>query len=759
MDATVGNSKVYYTPKAGFVGIDTFTYFIEDDSGGRIAGIATVDVQERGSDRSTATARVVVDGVNDAPSIAGLNSTTISDKEIINPFEGVTVTDVDRQGQELLTLSVSLDDPSRGFFYDSSGLFVRNGNVWTLASPMTPSAATAALRNLQFQPTPDLRVNATSPEAVRLTLIADDGRLQTSDDGTELTVVHPPRTKILPLDEVGGEDSELGAAFGESMAIDGDLMAVGSPLRDASGGDSGAVYLYRRDRVDGIDTWNQVKIVTPDDPSSGDLFGISVALHGDTLVVGSPYDDVGIESNAGSAYIFRCDEGGVGNWGQVKKVVVEPVPPEAPNLPLEDDLFGSKVAIDGDTILISAPFADRVRGDGGMVRVYSRNQGGAGNWGFLQELVQTEPIDYDQTKDFFGGSIAIDGDSIIVGSYGSNRSNTPPTDWDFGVAYIFDRTGPPAAPWVQAKKLSRFMDPRARMDDNFGFAVDIEEDTVIVGAVNFDADTTIANSGAVFLYERNIGGTGNWGELRELLAPVLAENQRLGYSVALQNGIALAGADSVLDPDSAAGFVLCMVRDLGTDNWRFADTLFPPDLVATPGFGLSVAISASTAAVGAPLDSDNPSNVADAGAVYVSQLLLHEPPVPADPFGDLLAVWQDDNFPPGTDSLSMSLTANPDKDPYINALELVMGTDPTVNDPAGLIYVGPSPAGGRALYYPRDKAYPPEFVHILHSPGMDIWNLAATVEVLDGDLGSADLIRVDFGPGTINHAKFQIGPR
>ena len=111
-------------------------------------------------------------------------------------------------------------------------------------------------------------------------------------------------------------DAAADDRFGWSVAIDGDTVVVAAPLDDDDGGKSGAVYVFRT-RDDGA-TYGQVAKLTASDAASNDEFGISVAIDGATIVAGARYDDDD-GSNSGSVYVFRTSDGGA-TYGQVAKL-------------------------------------------------------------------------------------------------------------------------------------------------------------------------------------------------------------------------------------------------------------------------------------------------------------------------------------------------------------------------------------------------------------------------------------------------------
>ncbi len=138
--------------------------------------------------------------------------------------------------------------------------------------------------------------------------------------------------------------------------------------------------------------------LTASDAAASDKFGWSVAINGDTALVGAQYNDSG-GSNSGSAYIFQRDQGGADNWGQVKKLTASDA--------AGGDRFGSAVALDGDTALVGAEMDADNGDDYGSVYIFERNQGGTDNWGEVKEIHASDGAAHDQ----FGASVALSGET------------------------------------------------------------------------------------------------------------------------------------------------------------------------------------------------------------------------------------------------------------------------------------------------------------------------------------------------------------
>ncbi len=133
--------------------------------------------------------------------------------------------------------------------------------------------------------------------------------------------------------------------FGISVSISGDYVVVGANLEDGDIGAEGASYIFYKDQG-GTNNWGEVKKIVASDREANAFFGWSVSISGNYIVVGA-YQDLGSSGlEVGASYIFYKDQGGVDNWGQVKKIVASD--------PEEFASFGWSVAIDGNNIISGA---------------------------------------------------------------------------------------------------------------------------------------------------------------------------------------------------------------------------------------------------------------------------------------------------------------------------------------------------------------------------------------------------------------------
>jgi len=218
-----------------------------------------------------------------------------------------------------------------------------------------------------------------------------------------------------------------GDFFGVSVAVSGDTIAVGA----TGGGATGAVYVYEPDGAGG---WDEVAIVQVNNGFLSDHFGEDVALFGDTLLVGAPYDHhtpgaAGFDGE-GSAYVFLRDLGGPGAWGTFARL-------SASDAEL-GDRFGHAVAVSADTALVCAPEDDHAPGVPGG----SSGEGAAylfvgagGGWTQLAKLTAGDALGGDE----FGSSCGLSSNKAVVGA----QRDDIPAFVEAGSAYVFSSAGAP----------------------------------------------------------------------------------------------------------------------------------------------------------------------------------------------------------------------------------------------------------------------------------------------------------------------------
>ena len=357
--------------------------------------------------------------------------------------------------------------------------------------------------------------------------------------------------------KVQSSDIAAGDYLSYSVAIDGGTMVAGAHKEATGGAEAGAAYVFTRSGT----TWSQQAKLVASDPQVYDNFGYSVAIDGDTIVVGAYFEDTGA-ANAGAAYVFT--RSGT-SWSQQAKIQTSDA--------LSGDQFGQSVSIDGDTIVGGTPFLDTGGTNAGAAYVFTRS----GTTWSQQAKIQSSDI---QLNDNFGISVAIDGDTMVAGARYESTGGT-----SAGAAYVFTRSG---TSWSQQAKIQA-SDIAAY--DNFGISVAIDGDTVVVGA--YFEDTGGTSAGAAYVFTRS--GT-TWSQQAKIQASDVQLGDLTGHSVAIDGDTMVVGAYKEDTGASDAGAAYVFTRS-GT-TWTQAKKLVASDAQASDEFGFSVDISNNTVVVG-----------------------------------------------------------------------------------------------------------------------------------------------------------------
>ena len=391
-------------------------------------------------------------------------------------------------------------------------------------------------------------------------------------------------------DKVVPAGTDSGDCFGLSVSVDGMIAVVGAQFGDMAAAAAGAAYILLND---GAGNWSQSSGLFSDDAESGDQFGASVAISGDTAVVGA-YGKDESGASSGAAYVFRDD--GTGNWKQVDKLT--------PGDGDAGDYFGFSVGISGDSVIVGA-FSDDDCGDGSG-SAYVLQDDGTGEWTEAAKLTADDAAASDE----FGRSVSISGDTVVVGAWGADDNGS-----DSGAAYVFQTDG--AGGWTQVDML---LAGDSAAGDYFGSSVSIWGDSVIVGA--FGDDDMGSDSGSAYIFQDD--GTGSWLEIDKLLADDGAAGDQFGASVSICDGSAVIGsfADDQMAVDAGAAYVF----EEGGAGWEQIDKLVGGDGELGDYFGASVSIGGGSAIIGACGDDDNG---AASGSAYVFVQSPTAVPLPA----------------------------------------------------------------------------------------------------------------------------------
>ncbi len=284
-------------------------------------------------------------------------------------------------------------------------------------------------------------------------------------------------------------------AFGQYVAVNGDVVAVAAPGDDDAASNAGVVYVYRYDGL----SWDLNQKIYASDASAWDRFGAAIAIEGDVMVVGAPMDDPA-GSSSGSAYVYR--DNGV-EWIEEGKLIA--------SSEVAGDSFGTSVSVFGDTILVGAPGDDDGGSNSGSAYFFEYD---GVSWGEVMEVRPTAP----SASDFFGTSVSINGSYALVGAYGDDDGGT-----NAGAAYMYHHDG---SYWQYNDKL---IASTAASSDYAGYSVSIRGSMAAIGAPK--ADGQDANSGAVFIWSLPSGQT--WSEQQTIHASDGATWDYFGRSVSM----------------------------------------------------------------------------------------------------------------------------------------------------------------------------------------------------------------------------------
>lgn len=398
-----------------------------------------------------------------------------------------------------------------------------------------------------------------------------------------------------------------GTFFGYTVALEGNTLLVGAPGDNDRAVQAGAVYVYRYDGVS--KTWVQVSKVAPTALTTGVLFGISVSLAGTRAAISVPYDqESGV--NVGSFYVMNNFTGNISTRGETKLVASDAS---------ANSSFGQSVSIQGSNAVVGSPNTV-------SSYVYQYNVS-TGVWDETK-LVPTTGTGIVS----YGQSVSISERNILIGASDSALK---------GSAYIY-QFKPDTATWKETQLLAS----DGANGDDFGLSVDLTGNTAVVGA---------PGKGAVYIYQLNTVD-GSWVEFQKLTSA----DAGYGYSVSISGQSIAVGADqtstaylyqyhptsktwaqvqqltsgqpaseafgssisvfsnSVLvgapHKNSDTGGAYLFEYNPTTQVWDLTKTFIASDAAIGDKFGTAVGLYGDSVVIGAPGDDDRGSN---AGATYI----------------------------------------------------------------------------------------------------------------------------------------------
>jgi len=444
-----------------------------------------------------------------------------------------------------------------------------------------------------------------------------------STDNQQTMVSMKPLTvssSSLPYTQVNkivASDRINNVEFGRAVAITSNYTVVGTQLEDndAEGKnpkpDAGAAYIYERTPDN---KWKLVQKITASDRSQGANFGWSVAISGNTIVVGAAYERFDAsgrnESNSeGAAYVF--ERGADGVWKQTQKLL-------SSDRDTGYDYFGTSVGIDGNIIVVGAIGHSRDSterqegyvGDAGAIFVFERR---GNNWRRTYKLLAN-----DRTLgDNMGNSVAISGNLVIAGAWGQDFDAKSENRMEAsGSAYIWERMDD--GKWSKAQKL--VASDRSGWDE-FGYSVAIDGDNAVVGArrvtLNPKDEDNDAYSGEAYIFSRNENG--EWKEIMSIIPNDRKTGDYFGSSAGVSGNYAIIGSPRGSTKNPIVGVIYIYWKN-PQGKWVLSQKIASSDERIYSGFGEAIAIHKGFIISGAPIeqtDAAGKNAFSNAGAAYV----------------------------------------------------------------------------------------------------------------------------------------------
>ncbi len=379
-------------------------------------------------------------------------------------------------------------------------------------------------------------------------------------------------------------DGGVFQGFGYSVAVSGDTALVGAHWDDDLGTQSGSAYVYQREPgPEG--SWVFAQKLLASDEVNGDEFGHSVAIDGDVAVIGALQHIHEGAPGTGSVYVFRFDPN-TSTWIEEQELLA--------SMGTWGDGFGFSVSISGNVALIGAPGDDDDGFASGSVYVF-RFDPKTSQWIETQKLTASDAM----TSDSFGGSVALAGDLAVIGTPGQDG-----VEEETGAAYIF-RFDSDTATWIEQAKVFA---SDGTVLDRFGWSVAVSPDSIGVALVGAHLD----GPGSAYVFRHDPKNSA-WFEEQKLV-PSGGMPEQFGRAVAMDGDVALIGSWKADAVGNSYGAAYVFRYDGDTSQWSQADMLVPDPGPWTAWFGWSVALDGDRAVCSA--DGENQQR----GAAYMYNL-------------------------------------------------------------------------------------------------------------------------------------------
>ncbi|HOH96124.1 MAG TPA: T9SS type A sorting domain-containing protein, partial [Candidatus Enterocola sp.] len=353
--------------------------------------------------------------------------------------------------------------------------------------------------------------------------------------------------------------------FGTSVAISGNTVVVGATEDDDNGSNSGSAYIFTKPLTGWTNMFQTAKIKSTVGVI-GLKVGTSVCAFGDNILVGSfSY------GNASNAYAFAKS---FSDWHDTTETQLLQIPP---NYGTENTCYGYSISIDSNYAVVGAIEPDYQKG-AAFVLYYDGN-----TWINQATLTATDLLNNDR----FGYSVGISGDNIVVGAV-NNRNNGIIT----GSAYVFTK---PLTGWANMTQTAKLIASDRAASDCFGSSVSISGDNIVVGALN--EDNVLQNSGSAYVFTKPFTGWANMTQTAKITSSDPKNNGNFG------NSISMSG-DNIVVGSNGAAYIFSKPLT-GWTNMTQTAKILSSDWQNDDQFGISVSISGDDIVVGANYDDDN----------------------------------------------------------------------------------------------------------------------------------------------------------
>ena len=331
---------------------------------------------------------------------------------------------------------------------------------------------------------------------------------------------------LVNIAQLQADDSATVDNFGNAVAISGDYIVVGAVEDDSEGNNVGSAYLFKKSQND--NSIIQIAKIEASDFEAGDKFGHSVAIDGDYILIGALDEDTN-GTDAGSVYLFKLlsDQSTVEEIAKIQANDIQ-----------TGDKFGTSVSISGNYIAVGAKYGDTNDSlDTGAAYIFKIDED-------KSTVDQIGKLSHDElsTEDYFGYSVSIDQEYIVVGAYGSDRQKS-----DAGAAYLYKISSDDSNITLVDKIYA--YNPSA--DDNFGKSVSIDGDYIVIGSD--DEDSHAIDAGSAYVYKKT--DDDNLSFVVKLQASDLKANDHFGNQVSLSGDTVLVGSYGIFDKADTAGSV------------------------------------------------------------------------------------------------------------------------------------------------------------------------------------------------------------